>query len=337
MAIGDSAQLGYKGFVGLKEQAAFATKLTAASFMEFTSEGFNREITSQKLPTINTTRNPRQKVFLDENVTGSIEAPLNIAEDAQVMIIKQALGGTVSSAQVGATTAYAHTLTEGDMENNQSSAGAADTKALTFTVRKGGTHLWDYVGCRVNQLTLSGEIGGVVNMSAELVGKTASLSTDSLTASFTEQLPFTFNHATIKITGTAEDFVSFEFGINNNLVSDTNARSLGQRDLEVLPPGMREITLSLAQRFDTTTAYDRFLNEKSFAVVITLDSGATIGAAGSSTYSMVITASKCYNDSNMPQISDSGIIMHDLSIISVANTTTGNAISIQINNATTNY
>ena len=279
MGIGDTRKYGYKSFVGVaEEKITYGTKTTATAFVEFNSESFKRNIEEKKIEALNTSRDFTKRILLNETVEGSLEFNLNVGSDGVVQILKQAMGGTVASAAVtqGASTitgAYIHTLYAGDMESNKATTTANDTKSLTFTVRKGGTHLWDFIGNRVNTLTIKGEVGSPVVVTAELQGKTASISSDSLTPVFSDVLPVNFTGITVKtgdsITNvSAETFIGFELTNNYNLVNDNNARALGSRTVSILPATRREVTLKLTQRFDTTTAYDRFLESTATAIQI---------------------------------------------------------------------
>lgn len=344
MGAGDTAYMGYSSYLGLAGETAYGTHITATTYFEFTSESLKRTIEPKMLESINTTRNYRTRILMNESVEGSIEAPLNLAADGIVWLIKQAMGGTCTSAQVAATTAYAHTIYEGDMESNKSSASANDLKGISITVRRGSdnTFKWQYDGCRVNSLSIKGDVGSEVMLTAELVGKTGSLSTDTNTAAFTNVIPVNFTGITIQIGDTSTtlsttSYTGFEFILGNNLNSDDKSRELGSRTVKVLPAGMRDIGLKLTQRFDTTSSYTDYVNNTPKVFKILLDVGTTIGAAGSSTYSMHILIPRAYYGPNQPEIGDAGVITHELELQALQDTTSSYGIQMQINNATTGY
>jgi hypothetical protein len=349
MAIGDSAFFGYEAFVSLDLESAFGTKTDGHSFLEFNSESMKVDIERKNLEVITTGRNYRKRVSLNKTVGGSIEGPANVANDAFMYIVRCALGGTVSSTQVAATNAYAHVLYEGDMENTKSSAGASDVKSFCMQIRKGaqgagsGT-TWDFVGCRVNNLTINSEQGDLVYFNAEIIGKGGSITTSTPTASYADAVPLNFSGVKVEMgisigaALTERYFQSFELSVNNNLAGDAIARRLGSDELQILPPGMRDITLKLTQRFDTTTAYSEWLADTTTAIQITL-SGPSCPAAGESSYTMIIKLPDCYLESTpLPEIGGPEVVSQELNYRCIMqNTTTGYGIQINANNLTTGY
>ena len=109
MAIGDSAKFGYHGHVGVAKETTYGTKVDSFSDIEYSSESLKLDIERKNLEVITNSRNYRKRVSLNKTVSGSIEGPLNVASDGIMYIIRQALGGTVSSTQIAATGSYNHT------------------------------------------------------------------------------------------------------------------------------------------------------------------------------------------------------------------------------------
>lgn len=351
MAVGDTSRLGYVGIVGLAPEVTLGTHVTATSFIEFNSESLVKNRTEQKLESISMSRNFKKRVMLDETIEGSVEFDMNVASDFCVWVLTQAMGGTVAASTIVAG-CIKHTLNEGDMESNKFSATAGtNTTSLSFSVRKGGNlaaagtatgDIFQYNGMRVNTLSLKAEVGGLCVATAEMIGKTMTLSSDSLTASFSTVVPLDFTNVTIKtgdsITNVnAESFQSFELTINNNLAGDTASRNLGSPNVGVLPPTRREVILSVTQRWDTSSNYLRFTQETATAFQILIDSGSTI-AAGGTTYSMFINLPKCYiNSPAIPEIGDMGVVSQDLEWSVMEDSEQGYAIQMTAFNATADY
>lgn len=343
---GNTAYFGYKGWIGVEEETTFGTQITASSYFEFNSESMKVNRETKVLESINTSRDPIRIVQLNETVEGSIEADLNVANDGMVWLIKQGFGGTVTTTGTS-TTGYVHTLALGNMEDNKGTSTSSNVKSLTLSVQKGDTSTAQlhFVGNRVNQLTISGEIGAMIKSNFGLIGKTATNTAEAHTVSFTDINPLSFVHASITTGSTtaslsATSIIGFEFNLANNLISDTNARELGSRTVKILPPTTRETTLKLTMRFDTTTAYTNFMALTPIAVKILMNSGATIGAgAGSTTYTMQLEFPKCYLTSNpVPNIGEKGILIQEMEFQCLkANTTTGYSVQAVVNNATANY
>ena len=348
MAIGDSAFFGYNAFVSIGKEVTYGTKVDSYSFLEFNSESMKMEIERKNLETIHTNRNYRKRVSLNKSVSGSIEGPANVASDAFMYLLRQAIGGTCSSAVIGATAAYNHTIYEGDMENTKSSATANALGGLCMKIRKGaqggesGT-TWDFVGCRVNNYTLKAEQGDLVYFNAEIVGKGASSTSSTPTAVYADQRPLDFSDVKIEMgvsigaSLTERYFQSFELSINNNLVADAAARRLGSDELQILPPLMRDVKLKLVQRYDTTTAYNEWLADTTTAIQITITGPSTV--TDGSTYNLIIKLPDCYLETSpMPEIGGPEVVQHELNYNCIMqNTTTGYAIQAQATNLTTNY
>ncbi len=353
MAVGAGARLGYVGVIGLCPEETLGTHKTSTSYIEFNSESMKKTIEALKLPAINMSRNYKRQIQTIETVEGSIEFDMDLASDFCINVIKQAMGGTVSSATIAADE-MTHILSEGDMQSNKYSAtSGTNTVAFSLQVRKGGVFeasktgsgdVWDFNGCRVNNLSIKGEVGSPIIVTAELIGVSASISTDSLTASFSGKLPLDFSHVTIEtgdsignITAT-EYYQSFEFSINNNLVPDS--RNLGSRNIGVLPPTKRDTMLALTQRYDTTTSYDRYTSQTLTAFEITIAGQQTITAVAASTvYAMHIKLPRCIANPNMPVIDDPGLISQDVEYNCLQGNYASASYSCQmvVNNATKEY
>lgn len=349
MAIGDSAFFGYNAFVSIDLETAYGTKTDGQSFLEFNSESMKVDIERKNLEVITSGRNYRKTVSLNKSVAGSIEGPANVASDAFMYIMRCALGGTVASTVIGATNAYGHVMYEGDLENTKSSGTADNVAGFCMQVKKGaqaagsGT-TWDFVGCRPNTFTLKAEQGDLVYFTAEIIGKGGSATTSTPTASYADAVPLDFSGVKIEMgvsigaSLTERYFQSFELSVNNNLSGDAIARRLGSDELQILPAGMRDITLKLTQRYDTTTAYDEWLANTVTAIQITL-AGPSCPAAGESSYSMIIKLPDCYIESTpLPEIGGPDVVSHELNYRAIMqNTTTGYGIQILANNLTTGY
>ena len=361
MAYGDGAQLGYTSLLGISEETTFGTHVTASAFIEFNSESMAMNREEIKLEAINTSRNFKRRMYGNQSVEGTLEMDLNISSDPVVYLLKQAMGGTATADTVSSASSGAmkHTIAEGDMESNKSSGGAATVKSLGITVRKGGVvtvagtitaSIFQYNGCRVNTLTISGEIGSPIKLSAGIVGQGGTASSDSLTASFTNTAPLHFDGVTFSSGDSignlsAESIISFEMTLNNNIISDAAARKLGSDKVQVLPPTRREISLAVTQRWDTTGNFSRFNSGSQnfagtqMAFQILLSSNQTIASVlANSTISMHINLPNCrLNGPAVPEVGDVGVLTTDLEYSCLEDSATAYAIQMQVNNGTQTY
>jgi hypothetical protein len=338
MGVGNGVPfMGYESALGIGEETTFGTFVSSTAFIEFNTESLKQEREELKRESINGTRDFRKRLIGNETVSGSLEADLNIASDGLVYIIKQALGGTVSSATQ--TGSFLHTLYAGNMESNAATT-TSYKKGLSIAVRRGSTNVFNYSGMRVNTLTIKGEVGSPVIMTAEFIGKTMTVGTALPTVSLSDVLPVNFVGVTIQ-TGASvgavstEYFNSFEFSLANNI---EGLRVLGDRTIVQAPPARRDAKLKLSQRFDTTTAYNRFLQNTATAITIFCDSLQTCGAAaGSTTYSMKITLPVCYFNSNQPNVGAANALVHELDVSAMYDASMGSSVQFQITNATASY
>jgi len=341
MTVGDGVPfLGYDSAIGVAKQVTTTTFVTSTAFLEFNTESLVMTREEKKLEGINTTRDYTKRFQGNEAVDGTVDFDMNIASDACMMIVKQAMGGTVASLSL-TVDMYKHTFFAGDMDNNKATSTADNQVGLSFAVRKGDTHVWNYELMRVNNLSIAAEIGEVVKVAAEMMGKTASVSATIPTVVLTDELPLVFTGVTVQtgdsITNLgAECFKSVELSLSNNI--DGDQRCLGSAQRSKLPALRREVMLSLGQRFDTLTAWNRFIENTMTAIQVNFESAQTIGAAvGNTVYSMYVKLPECYLNSNTPQVGGVEVIEQDLSFSCIRNATTGSSIQMVAYNGTANY
>lgn len=344
MTVGNNlAYQGWQSAIVIGKQETSTTFVTAGAFIEFNSESIKSEREEIKLPSINTTRDFHKRLIGNEAIAGSIEADLNANNDGIINIIKQAMGGSVTTiAHVSSAAAFTHTLITGDMENN-SSSGTEHMQSLSIGVRKGSANTFQIAGCRVNTLNIKAEVGSQAVMTAEIIGQSVTNHTSigAAAISFNNDLPVNFTGVTINTGATTaslteEFFTAFELEIGNNL--DGDQRALGSRNI-IAPgafPGKRDITLKLTQRFDTLTAHDRFLENSLTSVSITLDNGQTMTGA-SVTNSIVISLPQCFWNSNTPEVGDNGVLVHEIEVSSIFDSTAAYSVQMTVNNGTATY
>jgi hypothetical protein len=161
---------------------------------------------------------------------GSLEMPFFTEAGSTVGMLGTLLKhffGTATSAQQGATLAYAHMLYP--VADPFASANLGD-KALTvnLNINEGSTMKnWPFVGGRVSALTFEQEAGQHLKLTAELFGQTRDVTTAELgSPSFAaENLRCDYNNlsvytGTITRTGTGPDFTDFSFASATRLKPD---------------------------------------------------------------------------------------------------------------------
>lgn len=338
MAVGDGAEIGIRSYVGLGKESTFGTYASATTAVEAISVSFKVERDSMKLETLNRVRDFTKRVQTDQNVTGSIEHYLHPI-DSVLMVATAMGGGIATSSQSGIAI---HSVTAGNFDTSPSS--------LSFNVRKGSVHTWRYMGGRPNVLTIAGTIGEPVKVTAEFIFKDATLQSDDIGTSLSVSsiLPFVYHQGTYQYAATegslttsvAEPIQGFELTINNNIVSDESARQLGSRLPSVLPATQRDVQLTITQRWDTSTNYNRFLDSTEGAVRLDFQ-GTTITSSSTLPYRWVIDMPKLYMNTPDPEVGGPGEVLQSEIAFDVVhsdpNTTTGKAIGMTIWNTRNAY
>lgn len=340
MTIGNSYEMGVNSYVAVFKESTYgtfpATGATGASTLEALSIGIKTEIESQKLETISLNRGATKRVQLNKNVSGAMEQYLHPTESPLLMAV--ALGGGIASSSL--TGAYTHSLTAGNFDTSPSS--------ISMQVRKGSTNHWQYTGGRVNQMTISGNVGEVVKVAYDMIFKdsTQAGSDIATSLSISSVLPFTYVDGSYRYAATeasltssvAEKITGFELVINNNMKSDSDARGIGSNVIDILPPTKRSVEFKITQRFDTLTAWNRFIGNTQGSVELLFE-GATI--SGDKKYSCRMVMPKVYLNTPDPEVSGpNDLLMSEIAfdvLVDNPSTTTGKDIAVTFINNTASY
>lgn len=264
MAVGDLARVGVHSYIAYRQESAYGTyAVTTTAFHMYvpTSIGIKTAFETRKLDEIGLQRGFTRQVQLDKSVGGSLEGFLHPDESLHFLI--NAMGGRYTFSSI--TTAGDFSITTGNFT-------ASDTVvSLSMHVAKGQQHSWRLVGGVIDSLKISAAVGEPVKMSAEFVFQDSSISsadTLSTALSISTVAPFIYANGVYRYDATEgsltssvnEPIQAFELEIKNNLITDDAARQLGTRILSRIPPATRrEVNFKITQRFDTTSAFDRFV------------------------------------------------------------------------------
>ena len=349
MTEGQGVSLGYRSIFGLRDEAVYGaglattTSISGTSYFEATTFSPVIEIEELKSEEMNTSRAYTRRFQMNRSVSGSIEKYLN-PEDG-IKLLWHSIGGNIVSTGTAAT-GFTHTITPN--ETNQVTASGTTTSSLSLLGRKGTTDGKVYKGARVDGCTISGEIGSPITASYEIIGQdigSVTALTDTA-VSFSTARPFLFKDAKLQyaasvsaLTSTAEiKITNFEIGIANNI--DADQRAMGQDTVVDLPAGRRDVTLGLTMRYDTTTAYDRFINGLDGAARLVIESAELTGnTSTASPFTLEFTMPKVYWNNADPEISEEGAvtISPELTCIQGDTTATAYDISVKLINDTEAY
>lgn len=283
MAVGDFGIPGTESFVAFRQETTYGTfALTTTALHPFVpvSIGVKTEFETKKLDQLSRQRGFTHQVQLDKKVAGPVEGYLHAEESIRLII--NAMGGRYTFNSL--TSAGDHSISTGNFS-------ASDTcVSLSMIAGKGNQHSWRYAGGVVDTLKISAQVGEPVKISAEMVFQDSSISTgDTATAlvmSVSTVAPFIYADGVYRYDATEGSLTSsvnepiqgFELEIKNNLMTGPEARQLGSRLLSRRPPATRrEVNFKFTQRFDTTTSFNRFVQNTTGAAELFFQ-GASISA-----------------------------------------------------------
>lgn len=339
MGVGSDFKPVLPSYVAYSKETTYGTYASATTAVEAISCNFKIEVDSKKLDALGNHRGFSKRVQLNKNVKGSMETYLHPVESALLLIV--ALGGGKATTP-GSTGVYIHSITAGNFDTAPSS--------LSFNVRKGASFPFRYAGGRVNSVKITAKVGEPVKCAWEMIFQDGSLGSDDIgtTLSVSSQLPMTFANGVFRYSSTEalanttsakEPIQAFELTIKNNLIDGESARELGQNTISVLPATRREIELSITQRFDTTTAFNRFLQATIGSVELFFRGPDALSATKFTEFYFRLP--KVYQNTNDPMLDSGTKILESTFTFDVVvdnpNTTTGKDIGITVQNGVSTY
>ena len=341
MGVGSTGVAAVPSYIAMSKESTFGTFASATTAVEAINCNIVVKYKNERLETIGPNRGYSKRVQLDKDVMGSIEAYLHPIES--VLPVAVALGGGIASSVTAVTNVYTHSITAGNFNTVPSS--------LSFSIRKGGAAVFNYNGGRVNELKISGSVGEVIKASYDMLFKDATTGTDiSSILSVSSALPFTFVGGSFRYDATegsltstvTEPIQSFELVVNNNIADGNDSRELGTNIRTVLQPTRRNVELSITQRFDTTTAFNRMVEATQGAVELYFRGQIiTTSAAVTKYYEMIVRLPKVYHADGDPKIGAAKDLLSVETMLDVVvdnpNTTTGKDIGITFQNNVASY
>lgn len=350
LTIGASQITSLESYVAVAGESTWGTYATCTNQLIFESTSITKKRNTKVIEEIvrNTSRTYQSRVNLGVSVDGDIAFNYRPQSDACNLFLINAFGGAVSSATVTASVSYLHTINVGDMDNNTNSSSST-IKSLSVNIRKGGTDgkVFEYHGCRVNELMFTAEVDDVLKCNATLIGKDATNNTNDISAALAcpTANPLIFHQGRISLEATTTSLVttaswhvqSVEFGISNNLKSDTQARAIGSETLEVLPPGVANLTLNVSMRFDTVTAYAALMAGTKYACDLEFI-GVTLPSSDKTEYLKFRLPAIYIKEGAEPEIGGPDeILKTDITFDVLCDSCSGYSVQATLQNGTQNY
>lgn len=349
MADGQNANVGFSSYLAVGRELTFKTYNTCTAGLDFVSASL-RTVQEQKvIEAVSGRRTYADHIPTSKVVEGDIEFYMSADSDAAQYILQNAMGGGV----ISTATATGDTAGSGVFEHTYSLNNFDATySSLCLNHRKGDAtngKIFEYNGARIGEIALSGEVDDALMCSASLVAVDSTTTSNNVSSVLTNsgQTPLSFANMRLSMETTFASLTasafwhvqSFEFGINNSLKSDSDSRRIGSNILDVLPPGIAQMSFSFSMRFDTLTAYSAMLNDTQYSSQLSFE-GPTL--TGSSLRQRILI--------NMPRIfiSDAGdpevggpdeILKAEVSAIVLRDdtTSTGYAVQALVRNKTSSY
>lgn len=269
MAVGENALMGHQSYLAIGREVTYGTYVTATSALAILSNSLKVSKDTKILEEITANRTNSISMQLGKSVAGDLEYYFYPKSAACNYILHNAFGGgpVTSATSTGETVggaAFSHTVNIGNFNATYSSLSANSRKGETSTGK-----IFEYSGIRVDEMTFVGEIDEPLMVSASLICKDGTLSTNDVSSglSYSTQGPLSFVSGRISIETTVAGLTttsfwhvqSMEFKISNQLNSDSSSRRIGSDLISILPAGLAKFEFKVSMRFDTTTAYDAMI------------------------------------------------------------------------------
>lgn len=273
MGVGQGSLVGDLSYINIGRELTYGSYNTATAALNVLSASLKMTKETKILEEIQTSRTNSNFIQLGRTLEASIEAYFSPRSLACNYLLQNAFGGgavtsaTATGDTVGASS-FQHTVDINNFLTTYSS--------LCINARKGDAtngKIFEYSGLRVNEFELSAELDEALMMNIGMIGKDATITSNSQATSASSQVPLSFINGRFSVESVASSLTStsfwnvqsMSFKIVNNLNSDAVSRRIGSDTLDVLPAGLAQFELKATLRFDTTTAYDAMMAGTRFA------------------------------------------------------------------------
>lgn len=305
--------------LGVKAETTWGTFVAPTRFYPLVGESLTEEIERIESEGIITgARLLRSEQWAAGNV--------DVGGDIQTELYQQGMGalllacfGAVATTGSGP---YTHTFTPGDLTDDHLSVQVGKPDVA------GTVQPFSFSGMKVTDWELSIDAGGLVMLTASLLGKLLVTSESLATASYGTgaATPFTFKHASATIAGSAANIKKLSLKGSNGL--DGDRRFIGSEyRAEPLEAELREYSGTADLEFESLTQYNQFRNASEVALVATISAGASA--------SLTITMNVRF-DGATPEVDGRGIVQLSAPFKCIGTTTDAAGITaVLINTDTT--
>ena len=194
---------------------------------------------------------------------------------------------------------------------------ASDQPSFQYWNKKGNIELFEYTGCKIDQMTINVNSEDFLKASCDIVAQdekngtdTSHVYDDSLILSTLD--PFLFKQATAKLDWVSDTMLeNIEIGISNNLDARYSIR--GDNTARAIIPGKQEFSLKTELEFTDMTYYNKFKNatRSVLEVVYGLVNGVKIGSTDTYYQFHIFVPNFRFESADLPTSSDTMMIAAD--------------------------
>jgi hypothetical protein len=263
----------------------------------------------------------RRVLDSDQWAPGDVDLAMDLGlelYDRSIGLLFTHMFGAVVTTGVGP---FTHTFTPGDLSG----------KSLTMQVgtpnsNDGTVHPFSLLGCKIAAWELGLEAGQIATLGLDVVAKSLTLAQPLVTPTYATGIGagMTFVGASVNIAGSPYKTKALTLAGDNML--DTDRRFIGDATIdEPLEAGLREYTGTIDSEFFDLTAYNRFVNGTTAALVIALAKG-----TATATFTLNVRF-----DGDAPQVEGREVVQNSLPFKCVGDTDAAAITAVLVNGDTT--
>lgn len=167
-------------------------------------------------------------------------------------------------------TGNTHTFTPGDL------SGKSMSVQVGRPFSTGTVQSFSILGTKITQAEINAAVNEYATLTLSLYGNHEDTAQTLATAAYPTLTPFVFTQGVLTVAAAGVDVRNFTLTIDNALIVDRHfmRATTPERSKEPLEGGYRQVTGSFESDFESLTAYNRFVNGTTAAMVLTFTSGA---------------------------------------------------------------
>lgn len=256
---GLSSQFGYKA------ESVYGTAVTVDRFIPHLGETVQRNkprLVSDAVRSGLLVADPNDVGFGNQSVAGTI--PTELYDRDLAKLFEHCLGSRVTTG----SGPYTHTITPADNRG----------KSLTMQFGRPGSagtvHPFTWLGVKIMGITITAQAGAIAKMDTEIIGREEKTDVALAAASYTAGIvPYRFSHGALTIGGSATKVRQIVQRFKNSYKADRFNFGSDLMD-EPIMNGRTDIGGEMTAEFEDLTAYNRWVNGTTAALVLSFTNGA---------------------------------------------------------------